>query len=84
MVQNVSSDLGDYAFLSAMSYEKETINNYTLQEWFGGEVIDDTNYVSQWRKDSGTEDSPVFFKLFSIPIVNSAVVSVRGSETMFE
>ena len=81
----VSSDLGDYSFLSAMAYEKSIVNNYTLKEWFGeGEVIDEVEYVSQWRIDSSTEESPVYFKLFSVPKVNSAVVSIRGSETMFD
>jgi hypothetical protein len=85
-VKNVSSDLGDYAFLSAMAYEKDSINNYTLQEWFGGEdlVIDEVDYVNQWRKESGTQESPVYFKLFSAPEGNSAIVSIRGSETMFD
>lgn len=85
--KNVSSDLGDFAFLSAMAYEKDSINDYTLQEWFGGEsssVIDEVEYVSQWRQESGTQDNPVYFKLFSVPEGNSAIVSIRGSETMFD
>mmetsp|Transcript_27647 Transcript_27647/g.55452 ORF Transcript_27647/g.55452 Transcript_27647/m.55452 type:complete len:952 (-) Transcript_27647:656-3511(-) len=82
--KNVSSDLGDYAFLSAMAYERESINQYTLQEWFGGGVIDEVDYVKKWREESGTQSSPVYFKLFSAPELNSAVVSVRGSETMFD
>lgn len=83
-VKNISSDLGDYSFLSAMAYEKEAINNYTLKEWFGGQVFDEADYVNQWRIDSETQSHPVYFKLFSIPQVNSAVVSIRGSETMFD
>lgn len=82
--KNVSSDLADYSFLSAMAYEKESINQYTLQEWFGGGVVDEVDYVNKWRKESGTQSNPVYFKLFSAPQVNSAVVSIRGSETMFD
>eukprot|EP00985_Skeletonema_marinoi_P011278 scaffold5347_cov90-Skeletonema_marinoi.AAC.2 len=70
--ENVSSDLGDYAFLSAMAYERESINQYTLQEWFGGGVIDEVDYVKKWREESGTQSSPVYFKLFSAPELNSA------------
>ncbi len=82
--KNVSSDLGDYTFLSAMAYEKGSINEYTLQEWFGGGVIEEADYVNKWREESGFKSHPVYFKLFSAPQVNTAVVSIRGSETMFD
>ena len=82
--KNVSSDLGDYAFLSAMAYEKESINQYTLQEWFGGGVVDEVDYVNKWREETGTQSHPVYFKLFSAPAVNTAIISIRGSETMFD
>ena len=82
--RNVSSDLGDYAFLSAMAYEKDVVNEHTLQEWFGGKVIDEVDYVAKWREESGTQSNPVYFKLFTVPELNSAIVSIRGSETMFD
>lgn len=67
-----------------MAYEKESINQYTLQKWFGGGVIDEVDYVNKWREESGTQSNPVYFKLFSAPEVDTAIVSVRGSETMFD
>ena len=47
-------------------------------------MVDEVDYVNKWRKESGTQSNAVYFKLFSAPQVNSAVVSIRGSETMFD
>jgi hypothetical protein len=57
--------LGDYAFLSAMAYETEAIVGYSVDKWLGesGLLVNDEDFVSQWRKDSGTSTSPVYFKV---------------------
>lgn len=75
-----AGDLGDYAFLSAMAYETSSVTNYTLDKYFGtGMVVDEEGYVSRFRKDSNTEMSPVYFKLFSIPSEPGyGVMSIRG------
>ncbi|KAL7536441.1 hypothetical protein ACHAWF_005468, partial [Thalassiosira exigua] len=83
----VASDLADYSFLSVMAYETPSVTNYTLSKWFGGSgiVVDEAEFVSKYRKDSGTSSSPVFFKLFSLPLVPGyAIMSIRGSETAFD
>lgn len=83
----VASDLGDYAFLSVISYETSDVNKYILDKWFGGSeiVVDEEKYVTQYRKDSNTAANPVYFKLFSLPSVPGyAVMSIRGSETPFD
>jgi len=76
----------DYAFLSAMAYESSAITNYTLDTWFGPNVMkDEVDFVGKWREDSGTFLSPVQFKLFSLTNhPGFAVVSIRGSETMWD
>ncbi|KAL7541282.1 hypothetical protein ACHAXR_010772 [Thalassiosira sp. AJA248-18] len=84
--EDSSSDLGDYSFLSAMAYETSEITDYTLMKWFGeGGVVDEEQFVTQYREDSDTAGSPVYFKLFSVPSVPGyAVMSIRGSETAFD
>eukprot|EP00804_Cyclotella_cryptica_P008105 CCRYP_004599-RA/>CCRYP_004599-RA protein AED:0.04 eAED:0.04 QI:305/1/1/1/1/1/9/380/1018 len=82
-----SSLLGDYAFLSAMAYETSNVTNYTLDKWFGGSgiIVDDEEFVSNWRAESGTDTSPVYFKLFRInPAPEFAIMSIRGSETAYD
>ncbi|KAL9179381.1 hypothetical protein ACHAXT_008671 [Thalassiosira profunda] len=81
-----TSDLADYSFLSAMAYETSEVTSYTLTKWFGPDaVVDEEEFVAQFREDSGTTAIPVFFKLFSIPAFPGyAVMSIRGSETMFD
>jgi len=81
-----STDLGDYSFLSAMAYETSEMSSFYLNKWFGPDVVrDEDEFVSQYRKDSDTELSPVYFKLFSVPSAPGyAVMSIRGSETAFD
>lgn len=81
-----ATDLGDYSFLSAMAYESTAVTDYTLPSWFGeGVVVDESDFVAEYRQESGTAASPVSFKLFSLPAVPGyAVMSIRGSETAFD
>jgi lipase ATG15 len=82
-----SSSLGDYGFLSAMAYETSNVTKYSLEKWFGGVdvMVDEEEFVADYRVDSGTTNNPVYFKLFSIPsIPGYAVMAIRGSETAFD
>ena len=80
-----ASDLGDYSFLSALSYEKSSVVTYLLDQWFGPKVlVDEEEFVTQYRKDTGTS-SPVYFKLFSLPeYPGYGIMSIRGSETAMD
>lgn len=75
-----ATDLGDYSFLSAMAYESTAVTDETLPSWFGeGVVVDESDFVAEYRQESGTAASPVSFKLFSLPAVPGyAVMSIRG------
>lgn len=68
-----------FVFLS-IAYETSEYNSYTLPKWFGpGVVIDEEEFVAEYRTDSGTSTNPVYFKLFSFPAVPGyAVMSIRG------
>jgi hypothetical protein len=82
-----STLLADYAFLSAMAYETENITTYSIDQWLGkpGVLVDEEEFVSQWREDSGTDLNPVYFKLFSVKeMPELAVMSIRGSETSYD
>lgn len=81
-----AADIGDYSYLSAMAYETSNVNNYTLAKWFGPDmVVDENEFVAQYRKDSGTATNPVYFKLFSFPNEPGyAIMSIRGSETAMD
>lgn len=79
--------LGDYAFLSAMAYETASITEYSLEKWLGepGILVDEEDFVSQWRIDSGTSSSPVYFKLFTVTEnPKYAIMAIRGSETSYD
>jgi len=74
-----ATSLGDYSFLSA--YEKvSSVVNYTMTKWFGQDtIVDEEDFVAQYREESGTDMSPVYFKLFSFPAYPGyAVMSIRG------
>jgi len=75
-----ATSLSDYSFLSALAYEKVSVVNYTMTEWFGPDtIIDEEDFVAQYREESGTDMSPVYFKLFSFPSYPGyAVMSIRG------
>ena len=75
-----ATSLGDYSFLSALAYEKASIVNYTMTEWFGPDtIVDEEEFVTKYREESGTDKSPVYFKLFSFPLYPGyAVMSIRG------
>lgn len=82
-----ASGLADYAFLSVMSYETSETNKYALSKWFGGPdlVVDESEFVTNWRISSNTASSPVYFKLFSLSSAPGyAIVSIRGSETIYD
>ena len=55
-----------------------------MERWFGSPnvVVDEENFVSQWREDSGNADEQVSFKLFSFPVSPGiGILSIRGTET---
>ncbi|MGK3754233.1 MAG: hypothetical protein ACI8RD_006542, partial [Bacillariaceae sp.] len=85
--ENFDSALADYAFLSAMSYEVPNVTSYLLPQWFGtrGIAIDEDAFVKQYRKESGTDGNPTYFKLFTFPSMpGTAVVAIRGSQTSWD
>lgn len=70
-----------------MAYETENITTYSIDQWLGkpGVLVDEEEFVSQWREDSGTDLNPVYFKLFSVKeMPELAVMSIRGSETSYD
>ena len=78
------SYLYDYNMLAALAYETLNVTEYILEKWFGSEqpMIDETDLVAQWRRDTGNDGSGVSFKLFSIPSQpGMGVVSIRGTQT---
>ena len=84
-----SSDtaLGDYSMLSALAYETTNVTDYLLPQYFGGEgiAIDEDEFVTNYRDDSGTASVPVYFKFITFPRVpNLGVVAIRGSQTSWD
>lgn len=78
---DVGSDLADYIFMSALAYESFETTTHLLEKWFGGPgvVVDEDEFVREYRRDSLTASSPAFWKLFSVPSVPGfAVMSIRG------
>lgn len=74
----------DYNLLAGLAYETPEVNKYALDRWFLGEdrVVDETQFVKQWRKDSGNSDSQASFKVFSFPSSPGVgIFSIRGTET---
>lgn len=80
---DVASHLADYSFMSAMAYETSEVVDYLLSEYFGpGNVVDEEDFVLQYREEMGLTKSAVYFKLFSFQeFPGYAVMSIRGSET---
>ena len=78
------SNLGDFAMLSALAYERTDISQFHLDEWFGpGVAIDEAEIVNQYRTMTNTWSNPVYYKLISFPsLPGVGIVSIRGSETM--
>jgi lipase ATG15 len=78
------SYMTDYILLAGLSYETANVTEYVLDKWFGsvGGVIDEVDFVDQWRRDNNLEAFGASFKLFSIPSMPGfGVVSVRGTQT---
>lgn len=74
----------DYNFLAGVAYETTAVSTYLLEKWFGASdiAIDEEDFVTQWRKDSGNELEQVSFKLFSFPRAPGVgILSIRGTET---
>lgn len=85
-----SSSLPDYSFLAALSYETPNVTQYHLNKFFLNNdadatvpaVVDEAEFVEQYRIWSGTTKNPVYFKLFSFPsIPGYGIISIRGSQT---
>ena len=76
------SGLVDYAFLATVAYENIGATELALSNWFGPDkVVNQHEFVSQYRVDTHTASIPVFFKLFSFPeILGFGLVSIHGSE----
>jgi lipase ATG15 len=81
-----SASLADFAFLATMSFAGPDEAQPLLNQWFGdGQVVDDYEYVAQYRKATGTASHPVSYKLFTISALpESAIVAIRGSESMWD
>jgi hypothetical protein len=55
-----------------------------MDKRFGQEnaVVDETEFVVQYRAQSDIANNPIYYKLYSIPSVPGVgVVAVRGTET---
>jgi len=74
----------DYNLLGGIAYETPEMTSYVMDKWFleAGLAVDETDFVTQWRKDSGNELNQVSFKLFSFPnFPGVGILSIRGTET---
>jgi len=74
----------DYNLLGGIAYETPEMTTYVMDKWFleAGLAVDETDFVTQWRKDSGNELNQVSFKLFSFPSSpGHGILSIRGTET---
>ncbi|KAL7540552.1 hypothetical protein ACHAXR_010204 [Thalassiosira sp. AJA248-18] len=74
----------DYNFLAGIAYETTDVSIYLIDKWFGqsSAAIDEADFVTQWRKDSGNSLEQVSFKLFSFPSSPGVgILSIRGTET---
>ncbi|KAG7372716.1 hypothetical protein IV203_018859 [Nitzschia inconspicua] len=78
--------LADYSFLATMSFAAQAEAQPLLNQWFGeNQVVDDSEFVAMYRNETGTQDHPVSYKLFTISALpDSAVVSIRGSEALWD
>jgi len=81
-----ASSLLDYAVLSALSYELPNVTKQVNDIWFGpNEVVDEDEFVANYRESAGNSNNPVYFKLFNFSNINGAgVVAIRGSETNWD
>lgn len=59
----------DYMFLAALAYETPGVTDYLLDKWFGGidVLVDETEFVNQWRIDNNVQGSGASWKLYSVP-----------------
>jgi len=74
----------DYNLLGGIAYETPEMTTYVMDKWFleAGLAVDEADFVTQWRKDSGNELNQVSFKLFSFPdSPGHGILSIRGTET---
>lgn len=74
----------DYMFLAALAYETENVTDYLLDKWFGGVdvLVDETDFVNQWKVDNNVAGSGASFKLYSVPSVPGfGIVAIRGTQT---
>lgn len=74
----------DYNLMAGIAYEASNVTEYLLNKWFRGSniAIEETDFVNQWREESGNSLEQVSFKLFSFPSSpGSGILSIRGTET---
>ena len=74
----------DYNLLAGIAYETTELSTYYMDKWFmqEGLVVDEADFVTQWRQDSGNSLEQVSFKLFSFPSSPGVgILSIRGTET---
>lgn len=76
----------DHSFFSLLSYEKPTVTNYTLAQFFGeGQVVDETELVKEYRENKGNSKIDIAFKFFTSPeMPEVGIVAIRGSQTMID
>ncbi len=80
-----NSTLADYAYLSSIAYQKNS--QPSVNSWFGPagiEVIEETDYVEQFRKLEDPNNLAVFFKMFSFPQRQFAMIVIRGTSNNWD
>jgi len=86
-VGDVDSSLSDFVFLAATAYQKPSITQEALDDWFGENVaIDEVDKVKAFREEYQEENgnSAVTYKLVSFPDTNRAIVSIRGTSNAWD
>ncbi|KAL7544821.1 hypothetical protein ACHAWF_008188 [Thalassiosira exigua] len=74
----------DYNLMAGIAYETTNVTTYLLDKWFlrDNAVVEEADFVNQWRQDSGNALEQVSFKLFSFPSSPGVgVLSIRGTDT---
>eukprot|EP00529_Nitzschia_sp_RCC80_P003642 CAMPEP_0113454980 /NCGR_PEP_ID=MMETSP0014_2-20120614/8142_1 /TAXON_ID=2857 /ORGANISM="Nitzschia sp." /LENGTH=1076 /DNA_ID=CAMNT_0000346401 /DNA_START=75 /DNA_END=3305 /DNA_ORIENTATION=- /assembly_acc=CAM_ASM_000159 len=81
-----ASALADYAFLATTAFAGPGEAQALLDNFFGpGVIVDDYEFVEGYRNATNTAEHPVTYSLYSFPsIPDSAIVAIRGSESMWD
>lgn len=84
----VNATIADFAFLAGLPYKTNEVAASQLEAWFQEtNVTDDIATVQEFREQSGTQNSPVFFRLFRFALDNDhyrGVISIRGTQNNWD